>query len=346
MWIRVALVLCCLCAAPVARAEGLRLAWYDTELARDGPGLLLRDLLKGGDPQIGAVQAVIADLDADVLLLGGVDYDADLLAARALNAGLPHPYPHVFAWRSNAGWPTGLDLDGNGRRGEARDAQGYGRFSGQGALVLLSRLPLAEGGRDFSGLLWGALPGSLMAPDDPGAGVQRLASTGHWLVPLSAAEGLLWLGGFKATPPVFDGPEDRNGRRNHDEILFWRHLLDGAFGAPPGRLVLLGGANLDPRRGEGRHAAIRTLLEDPRLQDPLAMVGLGDRPTVDWAGTEDMRVDYLLVSTGVPVRAAGVLDRPRPLLTRASRHFPVWADLEGRWTAPSEAEGDGTAARP
>ena len=23
------------------------------------------------------------------------------------------------------------------------------------------------------------------------------------------------------TPPVFDGPEDRNGRRNHDEIRLW-----------------------------------------------------------------------------------------------------------------------------
>ena len=23
------------------------------------------------------------------------------------------------------------------------------------------------------------------------------------------------------TPPAFDGEEDRNGRRNHDEIRFW-----------------------------------------------------------------------------------------------------------------------------
>jgi len=22
-------------------------------------------------------------------------------------------------------------------------------------------------------------------------------------------------------PPTFDGPEDRNGKRNHDEIRFW-----------------------------------------------------------------------------------------------------------------------------
>ena len=30
------------------------------------------------------------------------------------------------------------------------------------------------------------------------------------------------------TPPVFDGPEDRNGRRNHDEAALWTAWLDGA----------------------------------------------------------------------------------------------------------------------
>ncbi len=30
------------------------------------------------------------------------------------------------------------------------------------------------------------------------------------------------------TPPAFDGPEDRNGRRNHDEIRFWNDYLDRA----------------------------------------------------------------------------------------------------------------------
>ena len=27
------------------------------------------------------------------------------------------------------------------------------------------------------------------------------------------------------TPPVFDGPEDRNGTRNHDEIRFWADYI-------------------------------------------------------------------------------------------------------------------------
>jgi hypothetical protein len=27
------------------------------------------------------------------------------------------------------------------------------------------------------------------------------------------------------TPPTFDGAEDRNGKRNHDEIRFWRDYI-------------------------------------------------------------------------------------------------------------------------
>ena len=29
------------------------------------------------------------------------------------------------------------------------------------------------------------------------------------------------------TPPVFDGDEDRNGRRNFDEIKFWVNYISG-----------------------------------------------------------------------------------------------------------------------
>ena len=32
------------------------------------------------------------------------------------------------------------------------------------------------------------------------------------------------------TPPVFDGPEDRNGRRNHDEIRFWADYISPGQG--------------------------------------------------------------------------------------------------------------------
>ncbi|MGB3244167.1 MAG: endonuclease/exonuclease/phosphatase family protein, partial [Sulfitobacter sp.] len=38
-----------------AEQPTLRVATFNTELARKGPGLLLRDILKGDDPQITAV---------------------------------------------------------------------------------------------------------------------------------------------------------------------------------------------------------------------------------------------------------------------------------------------------
>ena len=65
------------------------------------------------------------------------------------------------------------------------------------------------------------------------AAVQRLATTGFWDVPVETPSGQLHLLAWHATPPVFDGPEDRNGRRNHDEAAFWRLLLEGALPMPP-----------------------------------------------------------------------------------------------------------------
>lgn len=109
-----------------------------------------------------------AALDADVLLLTSVDYDRDLvalglLADRLARAG--HPYPYRFALRPNTGLQTGLDLDGDGRTGEPEDAQGWGLFSGQAGMAVLSRLPIDQAGvRDFSTFLWADLPGNLIPP--------------------------------------------------------------------------------------------------------------------------------------------------------------------------------------
>ena len=332
------LVLASLAARPATAQERLRVAVYNTELSRDGPGLLLRDIRKG-DAQVGAVVEVIAGVRPDVLLLLGFDWDykGEALAAladRLQAAGAP--YPHRFAARPNSGMATGLDMDGNGRRGEARDAQGYGAFTGQGGMAVLSVLPMAKDRvRDFSDLLWRDLPGALLPehpdgrpfPSEEAQAVQRLSSTGHWAVPVILPGGAeMVLLAFHATPPVFDGPEDRNGRRNHDEVIFWRHFLDGAFGPAPGRrFVLAGDANLDPGRGDGRSDAIRALLQDPRLVDPLP-----GQETVEWDFAR-MRVDYLLPSSDWEVLDSGVvwpeggaaLDR----VEAASRHRLGWVDL-------------------
>lgn len=356
--LRAALCLCALlCLAPGARGDTLRVASYNTELLRDGPGLLLRDLSRGTDPQIAAVVQVIARVSPDILALQGIDWDHDGAALAALVARLAQAgadYPYRFARRPNSGLATDLDLDGDGRRGGPGDAQGFGSFSGQGGLAVLSRHPiLTDQADDFSDLLWRDLPGAQLPehtdgrpfPTDQAQAVQRLSSTGHWVVPIRLPDGtVMHLLTFHAGPPVFDGPEDRNGRRNNDEILFWRALLDGRFGVPPQRFVLAGQANLDPQDSDGRLQAIRTLLADPRLQDPAPTSpgaaaapdqghrGANAQDTVDWQNVGRLRVDYVLPSAGWRVIDSGVFWPPpggdgEADAIAASRHRLVWVDL-------------------
>ena len=139
-------------------AEDLRIASYATGLSRDGPGVLLDDLRKGKAADTALVAATIRAADPDILLLLDFDYDATGAALDAFAALLGEgAYPHRFARRPNTGKATALDMDGDGRRGGPRDAQGYGEFSGQGGMAVLSRLPFDKDGfTDLSALLWTA----------------------------------------------------------------------------------------------------------------------------------------------------------------------------------------------
>jgi len=324
-----------------AQAETLRIATYNTELSRDGPGLLLRDLQRG-DPQVDAVVQVLTATRPDVVALQGIDWDLDQRALSALvqtlrEAGLDYLYQ--FTERPNSGLETDLDLDGDGQTHSPRDAQGWGRFTGHGGLAVLSRFPIvAEDVTSYSSLLWRDLPGATLPqtdgapfPSSQAQAIQRLSSTAHWVIPIDAPGGRVTLMTFHATPPVFDGPEDRNGLRNRDEIRLWSLLLDGALGPPPtDRFVLAGDANLDPVKGDGRKDAINELLSDPRLQDPQPRAPDGSLTTVTWKGVGDMRVDYVLPSADWKVSDAGVFwpdSEARDLAATASRHRLVWVDL-------------------
>lgn len=306
---------------------------------------------------------MIARAAPDVILLTGFDYDLDLVALRAFRdriAARGLDYPHHFSTRPNTGWETGIDLDGDGRTGGPDDAQGFGRFAGEEGMAILSRLPIdAEAVAEYSEFLWRDLPGTLLdgaTLSDEAAAIQRLSSTAHWAVPVTLPQGRrLTLLAWHATPPVFDGPEDRNGRRNHDEAAFWLHLLDGGlpFAPPEGSFVLLGDANLDPADGDGRPDALDTILADPRLQDPLPSSAGGtaaaaqgganlrhegepSRDTADWLddpGPGNLRVDYVLPSSNLKVSDAGVW-WPAPgepgaeVAEAASRHRLVWVDID------------------
>ncbi len=330
------------CIPVLTQAETYRIATYAAPLSRDGPGLLLRDILKGEDAQIAAIARIIAEIAPDVLVLTDFDYDLEGHALAAFSASLNTPYPYQFAARPNTGIATGLDMDQNGRTGEARDAQGYGRFAGDGGMAILSRMPIvADEVRNFSDLLWQDLPGAVLPQVDgkpflPPAvsSIQRLSTSGHWVVPIQTPDGVTFhLLSYAATPPVFDGPEDRNGLRNRDELRLWETLLDGDMGPAPNSFVLAGNANLDPIAGAGLSGAMAAFLENPALQDPLA--GL---PTANWDddGPGDLRVSYVLPSTDWRVTNAGVFwpapDDPMAALLgddglAAGVHHLVWVDI-------------------
>jgi hypothetical protein len=184
-------------------------------------------------------------------------------------------------------------------------------------MAVLSRYPIGAA-QDFSVLLWRDLPGAVLPPLADGVdAVQRLSSVGHWAVPVETPLGALQLLISHPTPPIFDGPEDRNGLRNHDETRFWTAFLDGTMGQRAGHPVLLTEAGLDPAREQHRPAALRALLADTRLQDPLPGV-----PTTEWNGVGPARSSFVLPAATLRIGDSGVIPD-----VSASRHALVWVDL-------------------
>jgi hypothetical protein len=369
--LRPALFAALVLAAPAA-ADTLRVATWDVGMTRDGPGVLLADLAQPDEAVAAAVQ-VIQAVRPDVLLLNGFDHDLRGRALAAFVALLAQgeggiDYPHAFNAPVNAGEPSARDLDGDGRLMRPGDAWGWGRFPGHGGMALLSRLPIdAQAARSFRLLPWAELPGADLParadgtpfPDAATGGLLRLSSRAHWDVPVALpGGGVLHLLAANPTPPLFDGAERFNRRRNRDEIRFWTAYLDGtAFpddagtsaGPPAGPLVLLGDLNLDPFDGAGEHAAVAALLAHPRLQDPRpasaggaaasggANGGHDGDPafdTADWRddGPGNLRVDYVLPSADLAVAGAGVF-WPAPgeplaeAAAAASDHRLVWVDI-------------------
>lgn len=334
----------------------------------------------GRDPQLLAAAAIVRRIRPDVLLvqeidLGGAepgaaaDANARRFVARYLAApgggepaAEPIDFPYVFAGPSNTGELAGLDLNGDGRTASAadlgtrqygEDSFGFGTYPGQYAMALLSRLPIdREGIRTFRRFLWRDLPGNHMPAGfyPPAAEASlRLSSKSHQDVPLLVGERRLHLWISHPTPSVFDGEEDRNGRRNLDEIAFWVHYAEGddalydddggrggyAAGEP---FVIVGDLNARPEAEpvyDGR-SNIARLLELPLVLDPPPLRG---RPTAVFGG--GMRIDYLLPSRDLTVVGGGVF-WPSPatdpagaaLAETASDHRLVWLDLERPTDAP------------
>ena len=309
---------------------------------------MLRDILRETD-QLRAIADVVGHAKPDVLVLGDIDYDLHGAALREL-ANRLGDYQHVFTSAPNRGHHTGRDLNGDGRLGSPEDAEGYATFSGQGGMGVLSNRPIHyDAMRDFTDFAWHSLPGNIALQD--GHDPTRLSTTVHWDIPVKlgpdqALHLLVWHG----TAPVFDGPEDRNGRRNHDETAFWLTYLENALPfAPPEDFVIIGTANADPFDGESRPDAIRRLLDHPKVRDTrpespgaraagnLFHRGPAETDTVDWPDGPgkpgNLRVDYVLPASHLQVMGSAVVwpgdDTSLGGQVRtASRHRLVWVDIQ------------------
>lgn len=197
-------------------------------------------------------------------------------------------YGYFFVAPSNTGSASGLDLDNNGSVGGPNDAFGFGFFPGQFGMTVYSRYPIDyDSIRTFQLFLWKDMPGAML-PDDPNTpapadwyspaelDVFRVSSKSHWDIPIHIDHKVVHFLVSHPTPPVFDGPEDRNGTRNFDEIRFWAdyilpsrsaYIYDdrGTYGGmePGAMFVIAGDQNSDPFDGDSIPGSIQQLLDHP-----------------------------------------------------------------------------------
>lgn len=361
--------------ASAARPEPVRFATFNASLNRFAQGELALDLSTPDDPQAQAVAEIIQRVAPDVLLINEFDFDpaaVDLFRDNYLEVSQggaePIEYPHSFIAPSNTGVASGFDFNNNGVVGGPDDAFGFGFFPGQFGMLVLSKYPIADV-RTFRNFLWKDMPGALL-PIDPETGeswyspeeldVFRLSSKSHWDVEIQVGRAQVHFLVSHPTPPVFDGPEDRNGTRNHDEIRFWSDYVmpsrshyiyddEGSTGGiEPGEpFVIAGDQNSDPFDGDSIPGSAQLLLDNPRVNDKFTPTSTGGvwasetqgganethvgDPAEDTADFSDrapgnLRVDYVL-----PSKQLRIVDGAVFWPAEGEPHF----DLTGTFPFPS-----------
>ena len=348
--------------------EDIRFATFNASLNRNSQGQLISDLSTPNNTQARNVAEIIQRNNPDVLLINEFDYYPNGTAAKLFqenylsvsqNGANPVDYPYFYVAPSNTGIASGFDLNNNGTvvttpgvPGYGDDALGFGNFPGQYGMVLYSKYPIdTENIRTFQEFLWKDMPGALL-PDNPDTPEPndwysseeleafRLSSKSHWDVPVEVNGETIHVLVSHPTPPTFDGPEDRNGRRNHDEIRFWADYItpgegsyiyddQGNYGGltSESRFVIMGDQNADPNDGDSVDNAIRQLLDNPlvntsvtpdskggteqaALQEGANVTHITD-PAFDTADFADgvpgnLRVDYVLPSKNLNITDSAV----------------------------------------
>jgi myo-inositol-hexaphosphate 3-phosphohydrolase len=342
----------------MSQSSIVRFAQFNASLNRSSAGQLIADLTQPDNQQARNVAEVIQRVNPDVLLINEFDYDEsgeavhlfqDNYLAVSQNGADPIEFPYVFVAPSNTGIPSNADLDNNGSIGGPGDAFGFGFFPGQFGMVLFSKYPIASTEiRTFQFFRWQDMPGALLPINPDGTPwysaeeleIVRLSSKSHWDVPIIIGDEVVHALVSHPTPPVFDGPEDRNGTRNHDEIRFWADYVTPGLGdyiyddagrrgglAAGARFVIMGDQNADPNDGDSADNAILQLLDNPLINTSVTPSSLGGPQqaelqgganlshrsdpafdTADFADTTpgNLRTDYVLPSQGLRIIDAAV----------------------------------------
>jgi Endonuclease/Exonuclease/phosphatase family/Divergent InlB B-repeat domain len=364
----------------------VRFATFNASLNRNAAGQLESDLSTLDNVQAQTVAEIIQRTRPDVLLINEFDFVKKGLAAQLFqenylsvsqNGAEPIDYEYFFVAPSNTGIPSGFDLNNNGSVGGPDDAFGFGAFPGQFGMIVYSRYPISyDDIRTFQRFLWKDMPRALL-PDDPSTpqpadwysreelAVFRLSSKSHWDIPIQIGEKVVHFLVSHPTPPVFDGPEDRNGTRNFDEIRFWADYISGGRRARyiyddqgendglerRSLFVIAGDQNSDPEDGDSAPGAIQQLLDHPLVNTRVTPASEGGPEaalqgganethqsdpkfdTADFADTApgNLRADYVLPRKNMKIVDAAVFwpatRDPLSSLVTSSDHRLVWIDV-------------------
>lgn len=367
--------------------SSIRFASFNASLNRSAEGELVTDLSTPDNTQAQAIAETIQRNNPDVVLINEFDYDAEGEAAGLFQENYlsvsqngidPVEYPYVYVAPSNTGVPSGFDLNNDGTTDGPNDAFGFGFYPGQFGFVIYSKYPIVEDEiRTFQEFRWADMPDALL-PEDPldadGNGdtanwfteeeleVVRLSSKNHVDVPIEVNGETIHVLASHPTPPVFDGEEDLNGRRNSDEIRFWADYINGedyiyddngvSGGLAEGaNFVIMGDQNSDPNDGDSLPGAIQQLLDDPLVNTSITPSSAGgpdaaerqgsnnadhlsdpafdtaDFGEAEFGGPGNLRVDYALPSSTLDIVDAEVFWVPD--------EDPLFEDLNGDFPFPT-----------
>ena len=385
MRLRLVLILLIGCQSVLAAEKiKLRVATYNIASGMANAGELEQKLRLKNDHKLKKIAAIIQHTRADILLLNEFDYQPGHKLAQLFQQNyLSQPqfdqavidYPYTYSGPVNTGIASGLDLNGDGKTDGPADAWGFGFFPGQYGMQVLSRYRIDPATvRSFQQLNWASMPNALQ-PVNPDSNKPwynnetwlqlRLSSKSHWDIPVEIAGQTIHLLVSHPTPPVFDGPEDRNGYRNHDEIRLFADYIDpqrsswitddqgvtGGLGYNK-LFVIAGDLNADPVDGESSKRAIWQLLEHDKINkqclpgskgavidsNKQAGINLNHKgsPATDTGkfnpeNIGNLRLDYVLPSANLEVTACGVFwpapGNPGAEWIDASDHHLVWVDI-------------------